>query len=78
MSVGAARGGLGVRATGQHELRGLGDLDECNGRTGQVTVRGVTSVTYHYFITHAFPYIPRCWKATPDPSFEPRVSPPGG
>ena len=59
-------------------VQGLGDLDECNGRTGQVTVRGTTSVTYHYFVTHAFPYIPRCFKNTPDPSFEPRMSPPGG
>jgi hypothetical protein len=59
-------------------VQGLGDLDECNGRTGQVTVRGSTSVTYHYFVTHAFPYIPRCFKNTPDPSFDRRMAPPGG
>jgi hypothetical protein len=59
-------------------VEGLGDLDECNGRTGEVNVRGTTMTTYHYFITHAFPYIPRCFKSTPDPSFDPRVAPPGG
>jgi hypothetical protein len=48
-----------------------GDLDECNGRYGTVTIDGQTVVTYHYFVTHAFPYIPRCFSGTPDPSFNP-------
>jgi hypothetical protein len=56
-----------------------GDLDECNGRTGQIIVPGVNGgapyVGYHYFITHTFPYIPRCFHATPDASFDPKVSP---
>jgi hypothetical protein len=46
---------------------GLGDLDDCNGRFA------VTSEypqgTYHYVITDNFPYIPRAFRGTPDPSF---------
>jgi hypothetical protein len=48
-------------------VHGLGDLDTCNGRTG-VTPE-YPSGTYHYVITDSFPYIPRCFKGTPDPSF---------
>jgi hypothetical protein len=48
---------------------GTGDLDECNGRTGAVMLQGRTVTTYHYVLTNTFPYIPRCFHATPDPSF---------
>ena len=51
---------------------GLGDLDECNGRTG-VTPE-YPEGGYHYFITDTFPYQPRCLKGTPDSSF--RLGPP--
>ncbi len=53
---------------------GTGDLDECNG------VEGVTpeypSGIYHYVLTEQFPFIPRKYRSTPDPSFNRR--PPGG
>ena len=42
-------------------VRGLGDLDECNG----MEVDGV----YGYFITEDFPYIVGCFKGQIDPSF---------
>jgi len=48
---------------------GFGDLDECNGRTGVVTFDGRTVSSYHYVLTNTWPYIPRCFHATPDPSF---------
>lgn len=56
---------------------GKGDLDACNGR------RGVTpdypNGTYYYVITHAYPFIPRCFTGIPDRSFERFPSgPPGG
>ena len=41
---------------------GLGDLDECNGRTG-VTPE-YPAGTYHYYITDTYPFIQRCYKGT--------------
>lgn len=55
-------------------VAGLGDLDQCNGRTG-VTPE-YPQGTYYYVITETYPFIPRCYHGTPDPSFERR--PPGG
>lgn len=46
---------------------GSGDLDESNGRTG-VTPE-FPGGTYYYVLTSEFPYIPREWTGTPDPSF---------
>jgi hypothetical protein len=54
---------------------GLGDLDECNGRTG-VTPE-FPGGTYYYVITDTYPFIPRLLKGTPDQSFA-RRGPPGG
>ena len=54
---------------------GLGNLDECNGRSG-VTPE-FPNGTYHYVLTDTFPYIPRCFRGTPDPSFA-RGRPGGG
>ncbi|MGB0768072.1 MAG: YHYH protein, partial [Phycisphaeraceae bacterium] len=48
-------------------VRGLGDLDECNGRTG-VTPE-YPDGTYYYVLTEAFPMIPRAFRGTPDKSF---------
>ena len=42
-------------------VAGLGDLDECNG----MMHNGV----YGYYITSTFPYILKCFKGTPDSSF---------
>lgn len=57
---------------------GLGDLDECNGRTGPTPE--FPDGTYHYVLTDDFPFIPRRYRGTPDPSFRhgppPGVSPP--
>ena len=41
-------------------LAGLGDLDECNGRTG-VTPE-FPSGTYHYYATDTYPFLQRCVK----------------
>jgi len=46
---------------------GLGDLDDCNGRTG--VTREYPEGTYYYVITDSFPFIPRCFHGTPDRSF---------
>ncbi len=43
-------------------VSGLGDLDECNGRTG-VTPEFPKGI-YHYFATETFPYLPRCVKGS--------------
>ena len=39
---------------------GLGDLDECNGRTG-VTPEFPNGI-YHYYATDTYPYLQRCMK----------------
>lgn len=44
-------------------VAGLGDLDECNGRTG-VTPDFPNGI-YHYYITKTYPFIQRCVKGTP-------------
>ena len=49
-------------------VNGLGDLDECNGRTG-FTPESPNNVVYAYYFTNTFPLIPRCWKGTPDSTF---------
>ncbi|MBP9726153.1 MAG: YHYH protein [Gammaproteobacteria bacterium] len=47
-----------------------GDLDECNGRSG-VTPE-YPQGTYYYMVTNEYPYIPHCYRGTPDPSFSKR------
>ncbi len=48
-------------------VKGLGDLDACNGRFG-ITPEYPEGI-YHYFITEDYPFVPRCFRGTPDPSF---------
>jgi hypothetical protein len=48
-------------------VAGLGDLDECNGRTG-VTPE-YPNGTYYYVITNHFPFVGRCLKGTPSNDF---------
>ncbi len=48
-------------------VSGLGDLDECNGRTG-VTPE-YPGGTYYYVLTGDFPVIPRCLRGNPDNTF---------
>ena len=57
-------------------VKDAGDLDECNGRTG-VTPE-FPEGTYYYCITAEFPFLPRMWRGTPDPSFSKGDRPPGG
>ena len=44
-------------------VAGLGDLDECNGRTG-VTPEFPQGI-YHYYATDTYPYLQRCVKGKP-------------
>jgi hypothetical protein len=44
-------------------VAGLGDLDQCNGRTG-VTPEFPSGI-YHYMITTTFPFVHRCVRGTP-------------
>jgi hypothetical protein len=48
-------------------VAGVGDLDECNGLTG-VTPEFPKGI-YHYVLTEEFPFVPRMYRGTPDPSF---------
>ena len=57
-------------------VAGAGDLDQCNGRTG-VTPEYLNGI-YYYVITSEFPFIPRCFRGTPDDSFKRRGPGPGG
>ena len=57
-------------------VKGLGDLDECNGRTG-VTPE-FPEGTYYYCISAEFPFVPRLWHGVPDESFNKGERGPGG
>ena len=46
---------------------GRGDLDECSGRYG-VTPE-FPQGTFYYVLTEDFPFVPRAYRGTPDPSF---------
>jgi len=48
-------------------VKGLGDLDECNGRFGKTAE--YPNGTYYYVITDNWPFIPRYFRGTPDESF---------
>ncbi|MCA8998272.1 MAG: YHYH protein, partial [Planctomycetaceae bacterium] len=56
-------------------MKGLGDLDEYNGRVG-VTPEYPQGI-YYYVITNQFPFIPRELRGEADASFA-RQPPPGG
>ncbi len=51
-------------------IAGAGSLDDCNGAF--VKTAAYPQGTYAYFLTDAFPVIPRCHKGTPDNSFQKR------
>lgn len=55
---------------------GLGDLDEANGR--ETVTPEYPRGTYAYFLTDAFPFIPRYFAGTPDRSFMKGPGGPGG
>jgi len=48
-------------------VRGLGELDECNGRDGATPE--FPKGTYYYVVTDRFPFVPRCFMGTADASF---------
>ena len=50
-----------------HYVAGSGDLDECNGAVTRSAE--FPDGSYAYFITEGYPFVARCWKGTPDPSF---------
>lgn len=49
-------------------VEGAGDLDLCNGRFGETPDH--PEGLYHYYLTETFPFVPRCWRGDPDPSFQ--------
>ena len=53
---------MGAFSEDYEYVAGLGDLDECNGRTG-VTPEFPCGI-YHYYITDTYPFIQRCVKGT--------------
>jgi YHYH protein len=53
---------LGAFTQDYEYVAGLGDLDECNGRTGATPE--FPNGIYHYVITDGYPYIQRCVKGT--------------
>jgi hypothetical protein len=57
-------------------VKGSGDLDDCNGRSG-VTPEYADG-TYYYVVTATYPFIPRFFRGTPNSSFEKRMGPPPG
>jgi hypothetical protein len=73
-------GGPGGRPDGTYSrdyeyVRGLGDLDECNGREG-VTAE-FPQGAYYYLVTAKFPFVPRCFMGTADASFVKQGGPGG-
>lgn len=57
-------------------VRGLGELDECNGRDGATPE--FPKGTYYYVVTDRFPHVPRCFMGTPDGSFVKQGGPHAG
>jgi hypothetical protein len=66
----------GTYARDYEYIRGLGDLDECNGREG--ITADFPQGTYYYVVTVKFPHVPRCFMGTADASFMKREGPPPG
>ena len=58
----------GIYTADYEYVSGLGDLDECNGRTG-VTPE-YPEGTYYYVITDIYPFISRCLTGTPSNDFK--------
>lgn len=54
---------MGTFSQDYEYVAGLGDLDDCNGRSG-VTPEFPAGI-YHYVITSTYPFISRCVKGTP-------------
>ena len=55
------------------------DLDECHGRTSEITWRGARVSMYHYVATDDFPYLVGCYRGTPIARATGlNIGPPGG
>lgn len=72
LKEGTRPNGPGGRYDGTYDqdfeyVAGLGDLDECNGRSG-VTPE-YPGGTYYYVLTKEYPYVPRAFRGTPDETF---------
>jgi len=57
----------GIYTNDYEYVAGLGDLDECNGRTG-VTPE-FPNGTYYYVVTESYPFVSRCFTGTPSSDF---------
>ena len=57
-------------------VKDLGDLDECNGRS--CVTPEFPGGTYAYFLTEAWPVIPRNYRGTPSADFQRRGFGPRG
>ncbi|MDX1389687.1 MAG: YHYH protein [Acidobacteriota bacterium] len=55
-------------------VEGLGDLDECNGRS--TVTPEFPEGTYAYFLTVAWPVVPRCFRGQPSREFVRQAPPP--
>ena len=75
LKSGTRYGGPGGRYDGTflqdyEYVAGLGNLDECNGVVAETP--DTKKKVYHYYVTEAFPFVPRCFKGVSDDSFKKR------
>jgi hypothetical protein len=68
--VGYALDGFGIFVESKPDLAPLtnADLDECHGRTSNVTWDGKDVSMYHYVVTAEYPYTLGCYRGTPSRS----------
>jgi len=57
--------GIYVEKDASGNLPGTTDLDECHGRTSEITWHGQKVTMYHYVATADFPYLVGCFRGTP-------------
>jgi hypothetical protein len=57
--------GIYVDRDANGNLLSSNDLDECHGRTGEITWHGQKVTMYHYVATPDFPYLVACYRGTP-------------
>jgi hypothetical protein len=62
----------GTFAQDYQYVAGAGSLDECNGKMTKTP--DFPNGTYAYFLTDAFPVVPRCVKGTPSQDFSRRIA----
>jgi hypothetical protein len=57
--------GIYVERDADGQLLASDDLDECHGRTSEITWHGEQVEMYHYVATADFPYLVGCYRGTP-------------